>query len=264
MSLTPTSPPLDELLRCQYFAKNLAVRACLRRQVERQESTKPGVEGPPVKAYCASGRCELGNRIRAGHPGAHACPTCGTGLVGVDACPTCAARAADAGVPRVLPAKPALSTRIWAPGHIEPDFVPPTAERSPTAHIHPGRVAAAAPTTASGEGRGPAGRTGNADPSPAPTSTTRRDPMACPECNSKTMHRRNCSRRPGGPNGKSAAGEKKSAAPNGAPTRDHDMETATVDDLLIQIQSCEVRISACRTELQRRKEAIERALGDAA
>lgn len=331
------SHDLDELLLCQHFAKNLSVRACLRRQVERQESVKPGVEGPPVKAYCASGRCELGNRIRACHPEARACPVCGTGLVGVASCPTCAARAAEKAKepPRVLPT-PEKSTHIWAPGHVEPDFEPPNRTPSPGQQVAgvegstraagakvpgtaprlsgrrdstgggalyppnvgrrgsgeggpPASPAAAnhrpvhAPTTASGEGRGAAGRAGIANPSPPPRPQPKEETMPrgiratpCEKCGSKSSY---CLCMRAAKAGKAAPPKSAPKASRPAPARaaarilrtgprgdddSFDLGAASVEDLIALITGCQEELRHRKAHAAEQLAAIEKAIGSAA
>jgi len=143
---------LNDLFTCPRFGP-LTHRACLRRQLERQESTKRGVEGPPVRAYCASGECETGRAIRSGlsHAPAKACPKCGSALIpghllGVTAgepCPTCEARKQEETGKRSTPdAKHGVYShqtrtmtgpqdRIWSGGLPDVPFVPPSSTNRP-------------------------------------------------------------------------------------------------------------------------------------
>lgn len=101
---TSASRVLQELFECErhvtLFHGEMPIKACLRRQVERQRGAKPGTLGPPTKPYCASGECALGHTMaeKAKLAGviAKACPGCGTALLGDVACETCAASAMEA------------------------------------------------------------------------------------------------------------------------------------------------------------------------
>lgn len=93
---------LSDLFRCDRylstFPRGMPYRACLRRQLERQESTKPGKEGPPRSPFCAE-KCELGRQNRAAMVGAGValgtCHRCGGALIGPGNCPACVDRALE-------------------------------------------------------------------------------------------------------------------------------------------------------------------------
>lgn len=357
---------LDGIFPCLRYG-TLTHRACMRRQVERNESIRPGVEGPPMKPWCAE-RCEQGREVRALFPALviRACRTCGTGLVGVKDCPTCAARAAEKTKKPPQGALPPRepSTHIWDPAHIEPDFVPPAASPAvphvrapaPTAarlvpaapvspedrfaaadeerrrqldqvlaqercrycevklsdeslERHPGvcgkpqcqrrarkEAAAAAPTTASGEGEeGPTGRAGNAAPSPPPRPQPKEETMPkdeksiryCKNCKTKPLRSDNesgiCSKCRIAPEKGRAAGAAAAPPPvkasRPAPARaaarvlrtgprgdddGFDLGAATVDQLIALIAGCQEELRNRKAEVAEQLAAIEKAIGSAA
>jgi hypothetical protein len=154
---------LADLFRCERyladFPRGMTYRACLRRQLERQESAKKGVEGPPRRTFCAE-QCPLGRANRARFPAVElrSCARCGAALIATQECSVCEVRAQEAGkgpARGFLPEREArVSTRIWgagapdAPigsrpiaGGLGPEAIAGVAERVREAMKTPSRVA---------------------------------------------------------------------------------------------------------------------------
>jgi hypothetical protein len=134
---------LDQNFRCERyvdrFPSGMPYKACLRRQLERQGSLRPGKEGPPRNEFCALS-CQTGRRIHSEfvHLGLAYCPRCGGALIGSAECGTCAERALEENrgpAKGFLPtAKATASERIWdgrAPN--APLGPPPGAPKPPPA-----------------------------------------------------------------------------------------------------------------------------------
>jgi hypothetical protein len=249
---------LDGLFRCEYFAKDLTHRACLRRQLERQESTKAGVAGPPVKPHCAE-RCEQGRAVRAGlaHVPARTCTACGTALIpghlaGNDPaapCPVCEARSREArGAPPATrtPSRVPVSTRIWEPQPEVPFATPKPSPAAPTA-------APPAPTTAAEETPAPTPDAPSAA-APKPEETDMRKRTLCPECGSPSKYKAGCSRPSKTAPPAKPKPEKKLAAPKPltlAPKPPSADLSAVSDEDLVQA------IEDARAELARRQADAE-------
>jgi hypothetical protein len=122
---------LATLVQCErhvaLFPSGMPVRACLRRQAERQRGAKAGTLGPPPKPFCA-GQCAQGREIAtlAASVGvqAAACPTCGAALIGGVACEVCMDTKAPA--KGFLPAGVEKSERIWTETLPDVPFSPPS------------------------------------------------------------------------------------------------------------------------------------------
>ena len=114
-------PLVNETFRCDRFGL-LTVKACLRRQLDRQQPATPGGPRLPRAPFCAES-CRLGLEKRMGAHDAGiayaSCSACGDALIDTDPedCATCAGRRVEAGVPRgTLPGpkeRAMKSTRIW-------------------------------------------------------------------------------------------------------------------------------------------------------
>lgn len=193
------------------FPRGMPVKACLRRQLDRQESTKPGELGPARRPFCA-GECSVGAAHRAsaeaeGIP-LRSCPGCGSALVGADAepCAACAARRLEEGkdVPRgALPAVgPGVSSRIWSGEVPDVPIGGPGKRRGGGALAARGGPGSSAALREAREERAAARRREleeemHHQEEPAEPAKERR--MACGECGSKTVHKGWCEKRPGGP-----------------------------------------------------------------
>lgn len=211
---------LQQTFTCDRFGL-IPVRGCLRRQVDRQESTKAGELGPPRRPFCAD-ECGAGAVYRAaarsdGIP-MEPCPACGSALIGPDAhpCATCAARRLDAGkdVPRgALPPPAAPSSRIWTGEVPDVPFTPPGAHRSgrPSAALLEAREARAAERRQAFEQQ--------QDHQEEPAEPAEEERMACKECGSKTCHKGWCTCRPGGALKGATKGPGAVKAPSGKPAK---------------------------------------------
>lgn len=172
---------LTDLIDCPTF-HTLAVRACLRRQVEREKPPKKGEQGAPVRPLCASGTCELGRKVWAERPVDVApCGACGAALFADAACEACATRETE--TPRMATRQlrsgaylevtrgGPVSSRIWNEKLPDPPLVPPSARRGATTPV-------LASTNVEEERHAPSAGKAGASPDPAPpaVSTTPTDP----------------------------------------------------------------------------------------
>jgi hypothetical protein len=269
---------LSTLVPCErhvsLFPAGMPVRACLRRQVERQRGAK-GALGPPTKPYCASGECALGYAMaeaaKARGIAAAPCSTCGAALFDGAACEVCAAAAME----KTKPAKGFLplvgapaQDRIWKPGEV-PDVPIGRAPGAPTA----GEEAAAAVARRVREAA-PRVAPSTMDPRPAPPAKESdmrgvpTKPRTC--CDSKGTKHRSWCEEAGGPGKPPVEKPELPAKPPRAlkavekprkvvQTREvalkggRDLELLAIDELL------ELR-DAVVSEIRRRKDAAEKAL----
>lgn len=285
------------------FPRGMPVKACLRRQLDRQEGVKPGQLGPPRRPFCA-GECRTGlvHRVAAEAVGVtlSSCPVCGSALIGLSPtdCATCAERRHDAGkfVPKGFNAaeRAQVSTRIWEPGAV------------PDVAIAPASKAPAAAPAARSHRRDPeveawAGRQAPKHPmcrttleqdhpeepaEPAEEETMARgkrdEPWPC--CGSKShRHLKGCES--AGKGGKAATPPKPTARseraaasreaaprlvpaparrPKAEPEGDFEyLSTETVDDLVTALTKIDATRAAVVAELRRRRSEVDQALARA-
>ncbi len=212
---------LQATFRCDRYGL-IPVRGCLRRQTDRQESTRKGELGPPRRPFCAES-CNVGAFYRGqardfGIP-LEPCPACGSALIGPDAqpCETCAARRLDAGkdVPRgSLPAAgPGTSSRIWNGEAPDVPICAPGERRVAGALAARGGTGPSSALREKREARAAQRRQAleqEQDHQEQPAEPAEERRMACKECESKTVHKGWCTLRPGGPM-KGAAGVRPAA-----------------------------------------------------
>lgn len=265
-------PDLDALFFCEHNHRQLAVRHCLRRQVERLEITvhKPGGRevsaetgserrfGPSTersvgtRAYehCAT-TCDQGREIRrlADVP-VRACEACGSGLVGPAAevpCALCESRQAHDEGRAMSSFAPVPSTRIWTKEVPDPPLIPPQ-QQSPS------------PAPVTEERECPVQR-GHGPLSPAPTNpietprkkeeampTGHRTGGPCPGCGvTGTRCKDGCPTKsaPSQRERTKTASKQKTAERSSAPVRS--LGDLSDDELINAIEDA-------RTELKRRKE----------
>lgn len=137
--MTSAADRLQVLFRCERYAPRppgMTVRACLRRQLERQRGAKRGELGPPAKPFCA-GECPEGRAHRAACADRTlgACPSCGAALIETTTCETCAAaREERSGAPARghLPKRVPESVRIWTGEVPDVPFAPPATPKPAT------------------------------------------------------------------------------------------------------------------------------------
>jgi hypothetical protein len=136
---------VDELFRCDHLGKTLALKHCVRRQLERKQSKHPRTmklvaTEEPTNGHCATG-CDQGRQNRAALASAGVilgtCVRCGAGLVGADACPDCAE--VD-GVREVRPApvrRTPQSTVLWSGAVPDVPICAPGVKPAPAAGLPP-------------------------------------------------------------------------------------------------------------------------------
>jgi len=278
---------LNDTFRCDRFGL-IPVRGCLRRQIDRQESTKSGELGPPRRAFCAD-TCGVGASYRASarDAGIHLepCPACGSALIGPDAtpCATCAARRLDAGkdVPRGALPTVAPSARLWT-GEVPDVPISPPGQAAAGHRPNPSRALYEQRERAAAARR-EALRAEEQDHQEEPAEPAEEERMACKECGSKTCHKGWCTCRPGGPlkGAKRGPGAAKAPAAKPAPVETKaaaarrlqrvvtvsaeavsGLGSVPLDELLRRRAEATATVVAVDGELRRRQREIAEALGE--